>query len=494
MKVMTVCSGIGAPEMAWAPLGMEPIAFSEIEPFPCQLLKHYYPKVPNYGDMSDFKNWPLDPRPDLLCGGTPCQSYSVAGLRKGLDDPRGSLMLTFVGIAAKYRPRWLVWENVAGVLSSEGGRDFAQFLGLLTGQRVEPPPNGWQNSGTLPGIASAYGVAWRILDAQYSGVPQRRRRVFLVGYLGDWRRAAAVLFEREGMRGDPPPSRKPGKGFAPDIAACLGGSGQSGGFRTTDLDGTGAFLPEISPPLRAQAADPHDDSKGTYIAFDARTRGDDGRGYERPPNITGEITGTLDGHKQPCLAFALRGREGGALPEVDGDGTNASALRAASGGSSRDYIAFKAAGSADFSPLQNCAPPITASGGGGSGPPCITYTETAHCLNAGGMGRQDYETETMVIEGQTTHTLKGEGHDASEDGTGRGVPLVPGYTGPRWAVRRLTPRECERLMGFPDDYTLVPGPNGKPASDSPRYKSLGNSIVKNELEWIGKRILEVDAL
>ena len=196
MKFLSVCSGIEAASVAWNPLGWEAEAFSEIEPFPCQVLKHHYPNVPNLGDMTKFKEWNLGSI-DLFCGGTPCQSFSVAGLRKGLDDPRGNLMLTYLAIADKFRPRWLVWENVPGVLSSNGGRDFGAFLGGL---------------GQL-----GYGFAYRVLDAQYFGVAQRRKRVFVVGYLGDWRPAAAVLFERESLCGNPAPSRKKGQ----DTSQCL---------------------------------------------------------------------------------------------------------------------------------------------------------------------------------------------------------------------------------------------------------------------------------
>jgi DNA (cytosine-5)-methyltransferase 1 len=196
MKFLSVCSGIEAASVAWNPLGWEAEAFSEIEPFPCQVLKHHYPHVPNLGDMTKFKEWNLGSI-DLFCGGTPCQSFSVAGLRKGLDDPRGNLMLTYLAIADNFRPRWLVWENVPGVLSSNGGRDFGAFLGGL---------------GQL-----GYGFAYRVLDAQYFGVAQRRKRVFVVGYLGDWRAAAAVLFERDSLRGNPAPSRKKGQ----DTSFCL---------------------------------------------------------------------------------------------------------------------------------------------------------------------------------------------------------------------------------------------------------------------------------
>jgi len=188
MKYLSVCSGIEAATVAWHPLGWEAIAYSEIEKFPSEVLAHHYPNTPNVGDMTKFKEWNLESNVDLFVGGTPCQSFSVAGLRKGLDDPRGNLMLTYLAIARQYRPRWLVWENVPGVLSSNGGLDFASLL---------------RGMGEL-----GYGFAYRVLDAQYFGVAQRRRRVFVVGYLGDWRAAAAVLFERHSLSGNSAPCRE----------------------------------------------------------------------------------------------------------------------------------------------------------------------------------------------------------------------------------------------------------------------------------------------
>ena len=204
MKYLSVCAGIEAASVAWHHMGWEPVAFSEIEKFPSAVLAHHYPNVPNWGDMTKFKEWP-DANIDVLVGGTPCQSFSVAGLRKGLDDPRGNLMLTYLAIAQRYRPKWLVWENVPGVLSSEGGRDFAALL------------RGLDELG--------YGWAYRVLDAQYFGVAQRRRRVFVVGHLGDWQRAAAVLFERHSLSGHPAPSRQARKGTAASTASSATAGG-----------------------------------------------------------------------------------------------------------------------------------------------------------------------------------------------------------------------------------------------------------------------------
>jgi DNA (cytosine-5)-methyltransferase 1 len=172
MRYLSVCAGIEAATQGWHHMGWQPVAFSEIEPFPCAVLKHHYPNVPNWGDMTNYKNWP-DANIDLLVGGTPCQSFSIAGLRKGLDDPRGNLMLTYLAIAERYRPKWILWENVPGVLSSNEGRDFGTFLQALGQLR--------------------YGYSYRVLDAQYFGVAQRRRRVFVVGHLGSWQRAWQYL-------------------------------------------------------------------------------------------------------------------------------------------------------------------------------------------------------------------------------------------------------------------------------------------------------------
>jgi DNA (cytosine-5)-methyltransferase 1 len=179
VNYLSVCSGIEAATVAWHHMGWKPVGFSEIEKFPSQVLAHHYPQVTNFGDMTKYKEWNLNDSIGLLVGGTPCQSFSVAGLRKGLDDPRGNLALTYLGILDQFRPKWCVWENVPGVLSSGGGRDFGSFLGAL---------------GEL-----GYGFAYRVLDAQYFGVPQRRRRVFVIGHIGDWKPSAKVLFERESI-------------------------------------------------------------------------------------------------------------------------------------------------------------------------------------------------------------------------------------------------------------------------------------------------------
>ena len=292
----SVCSGMCMATQAWAQLGWKAEFFSEIEKFPCHVLAHRYGSnlpgerlpasgngIPNYGDMNDYQEWldhgPNSERPiDLLVGGTPCQTYSIAGLRAGLDDARGNLMLTFAAIARRYWPGWVVWENVPGVLSSNGGLDFASLLGLLTGKRITVPGR-WKNSGYVTNGTNGYGVAWRVLDAQYArvdgferAVPQRRRRLFVVGYLGDWRRAAAVLFERESMQGNPAPRRKAGKEVAGTISSRTTGGGGLG----TDFELSGGLVAdEVSHCLNAGGMGRRDWETESFVAFSSKDYGAD---------------------------------------------------------------------------------------------------------------------------------------------------------------------------------------------------------------------------
>ena len=376
MKYGSVCSGVEAATAAWHPLRWEPQWFSEIEKFPSAVLAHHYPDVPNLGDMTQFKEWPIDRSIDLLVGGTPCQSFSVAGLRKGLDDPRGNLMLTYLAIAAQYQPKWLVWENVPGVLSSQRGRDFGTFLGAL---------------GQL-----GYGFAYRVLDAQYFGVAQRRRRVFVVGYLGDWRRAAAVLFERESMSGHPAPSREAGQKAAPTVT-------QGAPFSRTGNQRVEAEA-IVAQCLTTRTGSMYDPFMETLpIAFGAQNSANQG------DSVSTEVTPTLDKSKTPAVAFAIHPHSIGRKP------------------------------------------------------------------NAGPQGRDHLDAEQAYT------------HDA------RGVAqaVAKGHQ-----VRRLTPTECERLQGFPDDFTQIPWRN-KPAEDcpdGPRYKAMGNSMAVPVMRWIGERIQMVESL
>jgi DNA (cytosine-5)-methyltransferase 1 len=397
MRYLDVCAGISASTVAWKPLGWEAAAYSEIEAAPRAILAHHYPDTPLHGDFTTIRGDEYGPI-DLLVGGTPCQDFSVAGLRAGLDGDRGNLSLEFLRLADRTRPRWLVWENVPGVLSIDGGRAFGAILGGL---------------GQL-----GYGFAYRVLDAQHFGVPQRRRRVFVVGCLGDWRRAGAVLFERHSLSGHPAPRRSQGQGITHDLAPCIGASGR--GF-------------ERGGDTRGQ--DP-------VVAVLGFANVSDGSAARNATDLAPPLT--LRHGDAGMVAFALRGRECGSVPEVEGDGARASALRAASGGSSRDYVAI---------PLLEIGKGTTSRG---EGP------------NGSGLGR----------DGDPMFTLQA--------GAQHGV-------GTASAVRRLTPRECERLQGFPNDYTLVPYRKGMMA-DGPRYKALGNSMAVPCMLWLGQRIQMVEDL
>ncbi|PDT47309.1 DNA (cytosine-5-)-methyltransferase [Sinorhizobium fredii] len=419
----SVCSGIEAATMAWHPLGWSPAFLSEIEAFPSAVLAHHYPCVPNLGDMTKFEEWP-EHAIDLLVGGTPCQSFSVAGLRQGLADPRGNLMLTYLAIARRYRPRWLVWENVPGVLSSNGGRDFGTFI------------RGLEECG--------YHAAWRVLDAQYvrvdgfeRAVPQRRRRVFVVGYLGDWRRPAAVLFEPEGLRGDSAPRRQAGKGFAADVAPSIVSSGR-GVERAGDTRGqdpvVAVHVDDAARCDTAGYAQRLDWETENFVAHTLK-----GEGFDASEDGTGRGTPIVP------MTLAIRGRDGEPDIEWRQDGTSNAIL--------------------------------TPNGGrAGMGVGAIAWSIMPQ--NSG----KDYKARQVEV---AQPVMAGGPVGGNQGGD---------YIQHAWAVRRLTPRECERLQGFPDGFTNIPWRN-KPASpDGPRYKALGNSMAVNVMRWIGQRIEHVEAL
>lgn len=347
-KAATMFSGIGAPEFAAPHWDWRWCA--EIDRFTSAVHAAHF-GTPNIGDVTapSFIERAKEFGPiDALVFGSPCQSFSVQGERLGLDDPRGHLALVALNVARQLRPRWLVFENVPGLLSSDSGRDFGIFLRIME--------------------QCGYYGAWRILDAQFAGVPQRRRRLFFVGYLGDWRPPAAVLFEPESLRGDTPPRRGYGEGATPTASAEPASGDGIGSAAEIDL----GLVP---------------------------------------------------------ICVNIRGREGGAMPEVD----DIASVRAASGGSSRSYIAFSA---------------------------------------------KDHGADA----GELSPTLRSGAYSKSH-ANGGVMPAISGASG----VRRLTPLECERLMGFPDDFTMIEY-RGRPAADSARYTALGNSMAVPVIGWILGRI------
>jgi DNA (cytosine-5)-methyltransferase 1 len=418
MRFLSVCSGIEAASVAWNPLGWRAAWFSEIEAFPSAVLAHHYPDTPNRGDMTRFKDWP-DAAIDLLCGGTPCQSFSNAGLRAGLDDPRGQLMLTFGAIAARYRPRWLVWENVPGVLSSGGGRDFGAFLGLL---------------GHL-----GYGFAYRVLDAQFvrvdgyaRAVPQRRQRVFVVGCLGDWRSAAAVLLERESLRGVPAPRREARARVAATLTRGAESSGRGGYAGRRQEDDVNIVAGTLDARTKSGGFPGTDGACSGHIVAHALT----GEGFDASEDGTGRGTPLT-------VSYALNAKGGGG--RLDGESET---LIPTNGG------VFDVAGTLDANH--------------GNIRPEQAWTNRVVAFNA----RQDPINGPIDSDGSTSGILTGA------------------------AVRRLMPVECERLQGYPDGYTLIPwrGKPAEQCPDGPRYKALGNSWAVNCPRWIGMRIAMVDAL
>ncbi len=454
MRYGSVCSGIEAASVAWEPLGWKASFLSEIDKFPRAVLAAHYPKVPLHGDFTTIQTGEYDPI-DLLVGGTPCQSFSVAGLRGGLADGRGNLALEYLKLSQRLRPKWLVWENVPGVLSSAGGRDFGSILGGL--------------------VELGYGFAYRVLDAQYFGVPQRRRRVFVVGYLGDWRRAAAVLFERHSLQGHSAPRREAGQRAAPTISARTEGGGGLG----TDFDLDNGLIQAFggnntSGPIDvatacAAHAVPHGrlnfESETFITAFGSKEYAQDAGDVAPPLRAMGSNKDHPNGGGQLAVAYNItpsqsnkdyNARASERSQAITGNGNRPSAR----GG---DVIAF------DTTQMTSKANRSNPQAGDPSHPLAAGAHAPAIAFNA----RQD-PTHGPVADPLGT---KDTGH-----GFLRGS-----------AVRRLTPQECERLQGFPDDYTLI-SHRGKPAADGPRYKALGNSMAVPVMRWIGERISMVEAL
>lgn len=510
LNFLSVCSGIEAASVAWHPLGWRASAVSEIDPFPCHVLAHrqgagrplFMPdpdapglsivdrrrraaaikamatvpeggRIPNLGDMTQFKEWPDLGTTDLLVGGTPCQSFSVAGLRKGLDDPRGNLALTYLALADRYRPEWVVWENVPGVLSSNGGRDFGAFLGGL--------------------VKLGYGFAYRVLDAQYIrtlgfpwAVPQRRRRVFVVGYLGDWRPAAAVLFDGQSLRGDPPPRRQAGQGVAGTLDAGLGVRGQpegerghlipsvsptlrAGGNRTggdrppgTDVDTCETLIPSVANPLTARmhkGVNTTMDEGQTMVAHSLRADG-----FDASEDGTGRGTPIVP------VAFDIKN---GLAPHGAAAVSDAAFPLKASDHKDPQLVAFDSKASQPAALEDGTSPTLRAMNHSGSHANAGGQLAVAFDAQAGGNTGLAHSSE-----------VAGALHGGGKHGGRAAVATL-------WAVRRLTPLECERLQGVPDGYTDVPYRGRNHTPDGPRYKSLGNSMARNAMEWIGQRIQHV---
>lgn len=484
-RYVSIFSGVEAASLAWEPLSWEPVAFSEIEPFPCAVLAERWPDVPNLGDITkiDWKE-EIDGAIDLVVGGSPCQSFSVAGKREGLKGASG-LMFEYIRCVQELRPRWFLWENVPGALTSEDGGAFGQLLSEMD--------------------ELGYCLAWRVLDAQFFGVAQRRRRLFLVGHLGA-ESPAEVLFEPDCLSGNPQSSREKRKELARRAgrsAACagfkysaaprantLGYAEEQANTLTADWHAPAVLPLQGNMIGRADSADRQGmamSQYGTEIAGCLTARGDSSPCADRGQNIvcmTGtqahchisdEIAGCLTAHMGKDDAPVM---VGGAISEnaaneafgfaqntrnevrIVGDGTLSGALAARPGMKQTTFV---------------CT---------GSTYPINEQIATRDKKLGRGMGLG------VGADGDPAFTLLANHPHmvASEIGD------KPAGVNPM-LVRRLTPLECERLQGFPDEHTLIAwkGKSAEECPDGPRYKAIGNSMAVPVMRWIGRRLAAVDA-
>ena len=564
----SVCSGIEAATQAWHPLGMRAAWFAEIEPFPSAVLAHHYPDVPNHGDMTKLAALVLAskiPAPDVLVGGTPCQAFSVAGMREGLTDPRGALTIKYVELAdavdyvraGQRKPASvIVWENVPGVLSDKGNA-FGCFLGALAGEDCELQPSGkkWQDAGCVYGPKRT--IAWRVLDAQYFGLAQRRRRVFVVASARDGFDPTEVLFEREGVRRDTAPRRGEGQdvtGTAPFGPALQCGEGceyvypeQLGAYGCPNCEGD--FGPAVSmfggiPAFGAGRMSGSFEKAGTLTHHSGRQDLDSETFFvqDKPvAALTASGVGTCGADDNQAQAGHLiagtlqaAGKAAGSATQQDaeagllvvqsitaplttnpyGDHESRDSLLVVHGTQDPGVSNALAFALGRNSGQENAVLAFTCKDYGAD---TGVISPTLRAMNHSGSHANAGGQVAVCITGEITHTLKADGFDGSEDGTGRGQPIVacreiaqtltcnygkqvdnsdsalgPNVVSSTSAVRRLTPMECERLQGFPDNYTSIPW-RGKPASecpDGPRYKAIGNSKAVTVVRWIGRSLLQ----
>jgi len=598
MRYGSICSGVEAASLAWKPLGWEAAFFAEVEPFPCAVLMQKFnatrplrpldpedaaslkerkqreswqraiAKLPdggsikNLGDFTKIGKEDYEGDIDLLVGGTSCQSFSVAGLRKGLEDPRGNLALEFARLAYRTGAKLLLWENVPGVLSSNGGTDFASFLSLLCGWEVEVPVAGkskgkvvrrWRNSGIITPAPGGYGLAWRTMDAQFvrvepgfcRAVPQRRRRLFLVGSAGNWERAAAVLFEPGCFGRNPEPRRQarqrtacgfevgPAGGRQSDVSATLDAKCKDGAVRNqTGMlcmssgqsraevckdksptlncnhevplvcreSGQGFCLEdEVSGTVKVNGAEPT-----TVVCYDARGLGDG----NVSPNITGDHAARTNDYMPVIVenkkAFGFLPEQGSKAGSAGFEDELAPARRR--GCDAYGVLSFGSVQRTAEVPLQT---PV-AKAPCGSGNPEQQSSDVSFGIAENIIGRQEqnggngsgvskdvqFTLNATGVHGVCCFTQNDGGLDCSDNlpptlrSGGSDDGAITQAVASYGTVRRLMPIETERLMGFPDGHTQIEW-KGKPKEqcpDGPRYKVCGNSMCVNVMRWLGMRI------
>ena len=414
LTYLGLCEGISTATVAWKDL-MKPVGFAEIDEFPSAVLKHHYPDVPNFGDITKYKEWKLETNPDLIIGGTPCQSFSVAGLRGGLSDSRGNLTLTFVNILNRFRPKWFIWENVPGVFSSNKGRDFHSFTEGLQ--------------------AIGYSIGWRVLDAQYFGLAQRRNRGFVVGNnSNDLRGITEVLFEREGLLRDLAQSQQKGKDATKKVRERSTGYDQ----RKKEVS---AFSAHMSEPMV------HKDKSGTLQA-------------KNPTAVVYEA------HAQDA-----RYREQDVSPTIQARHCNMTNTPLVYQSNQTD-ARVKDMG-------DTCQTVIARWGTGGNNQPLVQQKNDPKIFQQNQRDEVRYIGEDGNISGALS----------SDSGAKQ-----TNYVHENSVIRRLTPVECERLQGFPDNYTQIPwkGKVKEDCPDSHRYKALGNAMAVPVIQFLGKNIVDYE--
>ncbi len=516
MRYLSLFSGIESASVAWQSLGWSCAAVAEIEPFPCAVLKHRFPEVPNLGDITKITQQQIEQlgHIDVAVWGFPCQDLSLAGNRKGLNNADGSLtrsglFFTALQISEWSKGRWLLGENVPGLFSSNEGRDFASVVGELAGIELDVPPDGWANSGVALGPKGL--VEWATLDAQYCrvdshprAVPQRRRRVFIVRDSGtDWERRPPVFLIPESLRGNPAPSRgqrqRPPTAAAPcagDGGPCAGTLGSRGTRSHTELDGHGAHVIETATVMAHGQA-------GAEIIRDGEPSLS--CNHEAPILFTQEVSDPLTAHEQKTYTH---------------EGEN--------NFRTRNVMAFDTTQITSPGNISNPQPgdpchPLAST----AHPPAITVIQDVRGLdkkqNGAGFSEEDVAytadaaaTQGVAVafqergreDGRSIEMQKDLAYSLNSPGEGGRRNELNVATGT--AVRRLTPTECERLQGFPDHWTKIPSkallalapadfegdPNNPKhwAADGPRYKALGNSMATNVMRWLGKRLMQLEAL
>lgn len=545
MKYVSIFSGIEAATVAWHPLGWEPLAFSEIDPFPSTVLQHHYPDIPNLGDITKIDWSPYVGAADIVVGGSPCQSFSVAGKREGLAGASG-LMFEYIRAVRELRPRWFVWENVPGAFTSERGEAYRQLLSEMD--------------------ALGYGLAWRVLDAQFFGVAQRRERVFLVGSLGTMR-CAEVLFERESLSWNHQSSRQKRQALTEEAQERVGEADHDSGCLNPGETQSRRVYPAsgVYPTLSTREKSGQN-QESVFTQFGDDVAGTLTSRYDSSPCVDRGANVVVDERDKVFLCQTAQTGSNGKLVKQDDvmntlDRTNSTAvaaldfnptdarLRYANDDVSQTLTARARTGGNQV-PLVQVQPlvfnpnaGITEKGGGSALSEDVTPTlKTDHNPAVAFASNQRDEVRELEVAGalaaqpgikQQTYICRADGQAnamtsvdmaptltshakkdppliyPAEDSIGEGAliqrdmsatlsthntqtPITGGREKRGLTVRRLTPRECERLQGFPDDYTDIPYRNKEHAPDGPRYKALGNSMAVPVMRWIGERIRTVE--